>query len=101
HSPTSTPTSFPYTTLFRSPTLSPSGARENTESAARCVRSSPVLFEAGLEALGEVAACGFAHRAGDAERSAEQLHRLGERNRKRRDRKSTRLHSSHQIISYA
>src|SRR6516165_9688087 len=36
-------------------------------------RALPVPFEAGLEALGEVAGCGLAHRAGDAERSAEQL----------------------------
>src|SRR6516225_6364715 len=36
-------------------------------------RALPIPFEAGLEALGEVAGCGLAHRAGDAERSAEQL----------------------------
>src|SRR5438445_13474462 len=39
----------------------------------RSTPGSPCPLEAGLEALGEVAACGLAHRAGDAERSAEQL----------------------------
>src|SRR5260221_14683816 len=39
----------------------------------RSSRKLPGPFEAGLEALGEVAGCGLAHRAGDAERSAEQL----------------------------
>src|SRR5258708_11297564 len=41
--------------------------------ATRSIRASPVLLEAGLEALGEVAGWRLAHRAGDAERSAEQL----------------------------
>src|SRR5262245_40407515 len=39
----------------------------------RSTSGSPGPLEAGLEALGEVAGCGLAHRAGDAERSAEQL----------------------------
>src|SRR5262249_37939896 len=47
--------------------------REYTESAARLVRGSPAPLEAGLEALRNFTRWRLAHRAGDAERSAEQL----------------------------
>src|SRR6516164_1043992 len=49
------------------------GARESTESAARLVRDSPAPLEAGFEALRKLARWRLAHRAGDAERPAEQL----------------------------
>src|SRR5262245_8602873 len=56
-----------------SPTLPRKRERECTESAARLVRSSPAPLEAGLEALRNLTRRRLAHRAGDAERPAEQL----------------------------
>src|SRR5258708_11921989 len=70
-------TLFPYTTLFRSP---PEKLRKNL----------PLIFEGTLvhETLPELGSVRFADQT-------QTRHAFG------RDRKSTRLNSSHQIISYA
>src|SRR5258708_13909966 len=78
-------TLFPYTTLFRS-LLGP-----------RHFRDVDQAFDAGLE-LDEGAVVGD---VGDAALEARSDRIFGLDALHRRDRKSTRLNSSHQIISYA
>src|SRR5947208_8216190 len=75
-------TLFPYTTLFRS----------DVEEDLR-VRRRRLLRRAD-----EDVAAGKVHRVAGVALEIEELSR---RRRPRRDRKSTRLNSSHQIISYA
>src|SRR5437588_4081565 len=70
-----TSTLFPYTTLFRSPHLS----RNDREPVHHCARSSAV------------------RRHADQSRAVNQRYRPAPRP----DRKSTRLNSSHTVISYA
>src|SRR5207244_4680479 len=101
HRPTPHPPLFPYTTLFRSRTA--------------VAHDGPAVVRARLEDVDLVAAVGTVlvqpHVAGrgihrEAERTA-MAERVNLRLRvrgfsdKRIDRKSTRLNSSHQIISYA
>src|SRR5258708_16694391 len=71
-------TLFPYTTLFRSLQLHPHGARQGPADAPR--RDAP-------RATAGAAAGGLGGGA-----AGDRVHQ---------DRKSTRLNSSHQIISYA
>src|SRR2546426_7185973 len=81
--PRSTP--FPYTTLFRSAALP-----RPEEPTARAHRAEDEL--------------GILHRGRDVVGPAEGPARLGERAAREpvpRDRKSTRLNSSHLVISYA
>src|SRR5437763_9640850 len=70
------PTLFPYTTLFRSP------------SAGRCHLADARLQPHAVAAAGQLAPQESALSARGARRS-------------RKDRKSTRLNSSHRCISYA
>src|SRR2546426_7868053 len=72
-------TLFPYTTLFRS---QPGGRQHSAPSPARCRASCGPPH--GISALSTSAACG---ERGPASSCA--------------DRKSTRLNSSHLVISYA
>src|SRR5436190_13943920 len=79
---------FPYTTLFRSSTAAPSGQRAAAACAARravgVAQCSGVAGgDAPLRGRGGAAAGGARHSAA------------------LRDRKSTRLNSSHTVISYA
>src|SRR5438034_5332469 len=81
--PPPTPTLFPYTTLFRSP------ARAAAPCADRHVRRPARLFRHGV-----------ARSPRDLRRA--QLHRAsGKHGGRVADRKSTRLNSSHTVISYA
>src|SRR5437879_10758374 len=75
-------TLFPYTTLFRSPKVR-LPKRRGVQSARVIPRSGPNISAAPLR---------FCMRATPVAR---------ERRRKGRDRKSTRLNSSHRCISYA
>src|SRR3712207_7699120 len=77
-------TLFPYTTLFRSPDAWLTIAHHNRGR----VRVDPLRWSAALGALG-VGAAVLLRRIARAER------------RRARDRKSTRLNSSHANISYA
>src|SRR2546426_6546662 len=74
-------TLFPYTTLFRS---HPRAARPGADAAAR----ERELVDAGLDALAAL------HPEASASSPASTSSRS-------RDRKSTRLNSSHLVISYA
>src|SRR5258708_14372822 len=83
-------TLFPYTTLFRS------SVPERLHRQAGD-RAWPGLLHAGsVEEADSVARCTGAD-LGEVSRSREGAGRTGRRS----DRKSTRLNSSHQIISYA
>src|SRR5690606_40717021 len=90
-------TRFPYTTLFRSlgnratPTL-------RTQRGRLCV---PSHSRAGPPRVASIhhQQCSRARAADDARAKSGELH--GETTRARRDRKSTRLNSSHVKISYA
>src|SRR5207244_12165080 len=87
--PPPSPPPFPYTTLFRSP--------PSTASAATKGASEPAGRSAGAMSTSALPASGSpAPRSGGATRPS-----AGRRPGGRRDRKSTRLNSSHQIISYA
>src|SRR5258708_23891676 len=81
-------TLFPYTTLFRSRSrLTTHGALpEARPDASRSKRSKPQRFRESS-----------ARRDGHARRRCSR----GETEPREQDRKSTRLNSSHQIISYA
>src|SRR5438552_14686803 len=82
-------TLFPYTTLFRSRGVQPDhGAEERRLAAAEIVRPVAVGdVPDGPDQVREV----VEHAA----------HQIGPAARDEPDRKSTRLNSSHQIISYA
>src|SRR2546430_6360455 len=91
-------TLFPYTTLFRSSgTLPPSPRRETSGVFQRPAESRERLL--GREPAGAEPA------AHEQERNRRALDELGsgsvELQRRKRDRKSTRLNSSHSQISYA
>src|SRR5256885_7144928 len=88
------PTLFPYTPLFRSPTAQP--ARDSTQAPARprnrrrCGAFGSCVYTFASQAftlLGEL----DAPQHGQAQRRQQQ----------QQDRKSTRLNSSHLVISYA
>src|SRR3712207_7085240 len=79
-------TLFPYTTLFRSATVH--GFRSSFRDWAGECTSFPR----------EIAEAALAHVVGD---ETERAYRRGDALEKRRDRKSTRLNSSHANISYA
>src|SRR5258708_30670522 len=74
-------TLFPYTTLFRS-----------RAHAAQVVHQA----EHGIVAHGDAVDVGDRQRKAGALQQGTEIAQIGER-----DRKSTRLNSSHQIISYA
>src|SRR2546426_9369341 len=78
-------TLFPYTTLFRS------------RCAPRCTRASPP--DAPAERSGERSGGGRGGPRGD--RAVACADRIGATHAPRPDRKSTRLNSSHLVISYA
>src|SRR5438552_11103619 len=90
--PPLTPTLFPYTTLFRSgrAILDDAAAIEKHDAVADIARERDLVGDDdhGHAVLGEL--------AHDAQHLADQLGV-----ERRGDRKSTRLNSSHQIISYA
>src|SRR5256885_7424745 len=75
-------TLFPYTTLFRSDNARP-GIRRDRAEGARWRK------------------LGTAQRHAPAPALAAHTHRRGKRRRLKQDRKSTRLNSSHLVISYA
>src|SRR5207244_9751597 len=89
-----------YTTLFRSPfddraaSRRRAGARENARGPAQ-----PALRKEGSRR--EFGAAPAARRTHAAIRAEAAQSRLPELHRAALDRKSTRLNSSHQIISYA
>src|SRR5256885_9315241 len=83
-------TLFPYTTLFRSPAVTDRGARP-LRRLARRGRDAPVLVAAARR--GARLARGGALRRGARDVGGPRGQRL--------DRKSTRLNSSHLVISYA
>src|SRR5258708_10469417 len=76
-------TLFPYTTLFRSQVVDPVAAFRDRRQPAAQGPGAELLFRGGR---GEADGRGQGDQVGLAAR---------------RDRKSTRLNSSHQIISYA
>src|SRR3989454_7638092 len=80
-------TLFPYTTLFRSPV-----------GGERAIESLRHLLELE-DRLGHPGSGGRRER--HAEDDAHRLHHRGEAHRREVDRKSTRLNSSHLVISYA
>src|SRR2546426_8934356 len=83
-------TLFPYTTLFRSPT---EPSRSSLLPQADSVEEHA---EAQEQTVGEEI------RVGDVAERPEQRRLLGKRVRRaQQDRKSTRLNSSHRVISYA
>src|SRR5205807_9971282 len=89
------PTLFPYTTLFRSHRLDPQ------QCAPAGAKVRPRLSRGGGRAVVAIAArCHQPFRGG-----CDQARPLARRNdsqvASRRDRKSTRLNSSHLVISYA
>src|SRR5688500_19980714 len=80
---------FPYTTLFRSP-------------ASRRTRARKCEGEiGGRSASGGRHDCPCAGCRRDREAASGQCERSGAADRRNRDRKSTRLNSSHLVISYA
>src|SRR5947208_12446474 len=88
-------TLFPYTTLFRSEVATEVVGAEHVHAARRAMRPG------WLEAIADVlldrvpgAEPRGPERGGEHERDDDETEQ-------RRDRKSTRLNSSHQIISYA
>src|SRR5258708_15236447 len=86
-------TLFPYTTLFRSPE---EAERAIQDSWRRSSKHRPVHYDPVVEACGVPDRCLGLNRKCD-ERSLQ----LSPKHRSGTDRKSTRLNSSHQIISYA
>src|SRR5258708_31663444 len=79
-------TLFPYTTLFRSP---------NVDGQMRAMR---MAIEDGGLAPGEI---DYINAHGTATREGDPIEIARRRAVRVEDRKSTRLNSSHQIISYA
>src|SRR5207244_10902550 len=90
------PTSFPYTTLFRSE----AGARQSLTGSGRV--DAPAVDgrapQPPLPPAGDPAPEGVGGLQPDGDRRGDGMERDP---REERDRKSTRLNSSHQIISYA
>src|SRR3712207_7873239 len=84
-------TLFPYTTLFRSPV---------DRVALRVLRAAVEVFPA-LRLLHDYLALATGARAGDARRLALDVLARGVVRARNKDRKSTRLNSSHANISYA
>src|SRR5258708_23150880 len=85
-------TLFPYTTLFRSQGSARSGhVRTSFATAGAADPASGADFAGGVRAS----------RSRRDLRSETFLHDDARRGKMSRDRKSTRLNSSHQIISYA
>src|SRR2546426_8287821 len=82
-------TLFPYTTLFRS-------VQGNQDLGNQELRRRGALLAPNRRAAS-------GHRSGERQRSARgpKTHRRADRAGQRRDRKSTRLNSSHLVISYA
>src|SRR5256885_6141269 len=74
-------TLFPYTTLFRS-----------TDAVAEVI--AQVNRCPGIEALAD-------YRAGEGQQTDQQKRPAAQQRQQQRDRKSTRLNSSHLVISYA
>src|SRR5207244_9320902 len=98
HRPPPTSTLFPYTTLFRSrnPHVSAGGA---TAESLRC-------FSGKSAVKGPLNVPGFRikrlqHASQIVEISGRANNDVVANRQRRQDRKSTRLNSSHQIISYA
>src|SRR5207245_11049270 len=96
---TPTPTRFPYTTLFRSlhdadhPRDEPRrDARADRRAARQRIRARHVRIDAPVE---------VAHRAELALEEDRGVARESVLDERERDRKSTRLNSSHGSISYA
>src|SRR5947208_5661473 len=90
-------TLFPYTTLFRSGHVHEQVAEDAVHQPRRHVAVLRESAEGDLHFIQAVVAGLVDARrlaGGPDEQAAEQV-------RQRRDRKSTRLNSSHQIISYA
>src|SRR3712207_6940794 len=85
-------TLFPYTTLFRS-VQDPAQPRRQALLVGGVDHLGEVL---PARVLGDVRAGGRVH-----EQRGPRGHVLGEAGRRRQDRKSTRLNSSHANISYA
>src|SRR5207244_13588980 len=83
------PPLFPYTTLFRSRASHPRARR--LSHGAPCARRGP----------GRIGSRGTGERRGAADRGDDGVPCGGEGQLPAEDRKSTRLNSSHQIISYA
>src|SRR5438552_8430094 len=75
-------TLFPYTTLFRSPSAAPG---ELAEAILDCIEAGARVINLSVSLRGQ-----SSHREPDLEEDHNNA-----------DRKSTRLNSSHQIISYA
>src|SRR5207244_11282792 len=88
---------FPYTTLFRSRGAGLSGAREAGDVVRRAGRAGAGTAAVGLALDGRAAG----GRECEVEEGVLRARRGDGRARQARDRKSTRLNSSHQIISYA
>src|SRR5258708_27262895 len=88
-------TLFPYTTLFRSALRRQAVAAAAALELARHGRDQPGAGGAERVTDGDRAAVHVGAVGGDAEVAQRGNHLRGE------DRKSTRLNSSHQIISYA
>src|SRR3712207_7005919 len=85
-------TLFPYTTLFRSVVVHPArGHRQGTLAQAL----------AGQAAGGEEGRAGIVHRLDRETSGLLVVARSDEAHRRLKDRKSTRLNSSHANISYA
>src|SRR5256886_11468546 len=80
-------TLFPYTTLFRSPVAAPNASGHSCEGE----RKACMLPAGGLHG-------DHGHRAGT---ESQRRRGTGSRRSRARDRKSTRLNSSHSQISYA
>src|SRR5438132_9022796 len=85
-------TLFPYTTLFRSLAHGADGVCAERDPAALARMGSP----AGYQFPG-----GDARAGGRREHDQRLCHHLSEPGRLHLDRKSTRLNSSHTVISYA
>src|SRR5256885_10806812 len=86
-------TLFPYTTLFRSPPGACAAARRGTPQAQACAR---VEGHAAAEAPGHRRRRIEEHERHEHRCCVEHVHHSAAR-----DRKSTRLNSSHLVISYA
>src|SRR5437762_4748138 len=97
HRPPPTPTLFPYTTLFRS-------AAQDTSAAGHAPDTSGYNGTGGVDTSaqpGRVGAIDTTAGVTDTLRSGADTLGVPGRSDQDRDRKSTRLNSSHRCISYA